>query len=226
MKLNVWGPDRPRKLQEPAYWRQPLLWNRKAAEMGIRHKVFCGSMCDVFEDHRQLSWLRESLWELIEETPSLDWLLLTKRPQNIARMMPLRWWDKFPRNIWLGVSASTQKEFDSGWLALSSECFPFSPSVLFISLEPLLEPISLGPVVEKVDDLDDEEWWARAPDWVIVGAESGPHRRPFDLPWAESIYEECQRFGIFYFGKQASGHRPGVPLLIGGMERKEFPHER
>lgn len=91
-KLPIWGADAPRKIASEAMWRQPLLWNRRAGEKGVRERVFCASMADVFEDYRgpdmaQVVQARARLWETIEATPHLDWLLLTKRPENMRRML-------------------------------------------------------------------------------------------------------------------------------------------
>jgi protein gp37 len=81
---DVWGARAPRRELSEAYWRQPLAWNAKALRTGKRTRVFCASMADVFEDRRDLDARRERLWRLINDTPRLDWLLLTKRPQILA----------------------------------------------------------------------------------------------------------------------------------------------
>ena len=88
-----WGPHAPRTRTKT--WGNPVKWNRQAEEQGKRFRVFCASLADVFDNHRSIdpAWRRE-LWLLIESTPHLDWLLLTKRPQNIAKMLPSDWGDK------------------------------------------------------------------------------------------------------------------------------------
>ena len=87
-----WGPEGERKLTSDANWRKPLTWNRKAATAGERPRVFCASLADVFDNQAPQAW-RRRLWSLILDTPNLDWLLLTKRPQNISKMMPWNWLD-------------------------------------------------------------------------------------------------------------------------------------
>jgi protein gp37 len=92
-----------------------------------------------------------------------------------------------------------------------------------VSVEPMLGPIdnlrqALGnyhvfPGGQEISQIS----------WVIVGAESGPNRRPFCRHCAEDVYRQCQAAGVPFFGKQDSGLRPGVPLLIHGQEIKEFP---
>ena len=87
---NVWGPKPERRLLSDNHWRQPLKWNRDAANAAERPRVFCASMADVFEDRDELIEHRDRLFDLIEATPKLDWLVLTKRPQNVARQSSCR----------------------------------------------------------------------------------------------------------------------------------------
>lgn len=107
---EVWGPaaTTPRRLFGEAHWREPLTWNRQAQKQGHRRNVFCASMADVFEEHPAVVGERERLWRLIGETPWLNWLLLTKRPENIARLSPWRS-GPWPDNVWLGASIGLQK---------------------------------------------------------------------------------------------------------------------
>ena len=79
---KLWGPKAPRRFLSDAYWMEPIKWNREAKQQGHRARVFCASMADVFEARSDLNASRERLWKLIEETPQLDWLLLTKRPET------------------------------------------------------------------------------------------------------------------------------------------------
>ena len=120
--FGSWEPGAPRKRTSAAYWRQPLAWDREARKYGnshscaagVRRRVFCNSMSDVFDNQVPESWRRD-LFKLIDATPNLDWLLLTKRPQNIAKMMPRQGCasDAYPLpNVWLGVTAETQQEHD------------------------------------------------------------------------------------------------------------------
>ena len=94
-----WGKDETRRFFGDSHWNEPRKWNAAAAEMGERRKVFCASMADVFEDRADLGSQRARLFALIEETPHLDWLLLTKRPQNVRSMVPLRWLDAWPASV-------------------------------------------------------------------------------------------------------------------------------
>ena len=116
-KLAEWGAGAPRRVQSDSYWRKPLGWNKKAAKEGVRRRVFCASMADVFDNAAPLSE-RQRLWALIWATPNLDWQILTKRPENIAKMLPTDWGDGWP-NVWLGISAEDQERYDHRWPILA-----------------------------------------------------------------------------------------------------------
>lgn len=114
-----WGPRGTRVITSAANWAQPLKWSRAAAKAGVKRAVFCASLADVFKDNRpatggedrgihDLDGARAALWALIEATPHLVWLLLTKRPQNINAMVPPAWLEKWPENVWTGGSAGSQ----------------------------------------------------------------------------------------------------------------------
>lgn len=213
---NLWGDKKPRRTLSDGHWDQPLKWNRKAAESGERPRVFCASMCDVFEDRRDLDPVRERLWALIDATPNLDWLLLTKRPENIGPMLAT----EQRANVWLGVTAVTQ-----GWLdTRASLLLEHEAAVHFVSAEPLREAVDLEP-------------WLRGPGrrltWVIVGGESGPKARPFALDWARAIKAQCAAADVAFFCKQLGrvaieiGERPVARELTlkdkKGGDMAEFP---
>ncbi len=194
-----WGPLAPRQITSETNWRKPLAWNRKAAEAGERHRVFCASLADVF-DNQAPCGARYRLWKLIDQTPDLDWLLLTKRPENITRMLPSafdlpEWGDGWP-NVWLGISAEDQVRYDHRWPILDS-----IPAVVkFVSYEPALGPLTL---------MDHDT----VPDWLIWGGESGAGARPMAPGWASSITVECLNLGVAVFGKQW-GQYGNHPLVV------------
>lgn len=212
-KLPIWGGEESsRKMQSDRYWRDPIAWNRRAAKIGRRERVFCASMSDVFEDRRDLDASRERLWKLIEETPALNWLLLTKRPQHAKAMAP--WKGPWPRNIWLGTTTENQ--------ACVNERIPFllenDVAVRFISCEPLLEAIDLGP------------WLGRdRVTWAIVGGESGKGARPMPNDWARSVRDQCQKAGVAYFYKQTGDWFEddlAYPRFLGRTERTDAAGRR
>jgi len=193
------------------YWRQPLAWHRAAERDNVRRRVFCASMADVFEHHSILDGPRERLWDLIERTPSLDWLLLTKRPQNMARMLPRQWLDHPRDNVWLGTSAESQV-----WADLRIPRLLSVPAVVhFVSAEPLIGPLNLTPYLGG-DGVN----------WVIGGGESGAGYRPMDVEWVRGLISQCQRSGAAYFHKQGSARYPGRGEEIDGRLWHEFPTGR
>ncbi len=182
-----WGDSGTRSRTKT--WRDPIKWNREAEKAGERHKVFCMSLADVFEDRPELEPWRADLFELIDKCGSLDWLLLTKRPENIIGM-----WPGFMsrENVWLGTSIANQRNADE-CLPRLLECRGLSP-VLFVSLEPQIGDVTLREFMGQ-----------GGCDWVITGGESkqGPmDPRPFNLQWARRTQKECQVFDRPWFFKQ------------------------
>lgn len=206
---DVWGKSTDRRFFGNKHWDEPLKWNDKAASVGVRRRVFCGSMMDVFEDRDDLSEAQYRLVDLIEATESLDWLLLTKRPENVKNIVPWGHVQPWPLNVWLGVSVEDQKRADERIPKL----LKIPAAVRFLSCEPLLGPVSFRWA--KWDDWSDGNGrrrhvinhldGLRGIHWVIVGGESGPGRRPMDPEWTRSIWRECQEAGVAFFGKQGSG---------------------
>lgn len=187
--FSVWGKDTPRRELSEVHWHQPYKWQRAAELEGVRRRVF-PSMCDPFEfrgqDEKasgQIGRLRGDFFCLIEGTPSLDWLLLTKRPQNVRRMVPDRWHCGAPGNVWIGATIE-----DRAHLWRLDQLRRVAARVRFLSIEPLLE--DLGPL-----DL-------AGIDWVIVGGESGPKARPMRPDWVRSIRDQCAVAGVPFFFKQ------------------------
>lgn len=180
-----WGPHAARTRTKT--WGNPVKWNRQAAESGERPRVFCASLADVFDNHRSIqdAWRRE-LWALIRQTPNLDWLLLTKRPQNIARYLPADWGDGY-ENVWLGCTVEDQTEYDRRKSHLTA-----IPAVVhFLSMEPLQGHVDLRG--------------AEGLEWVIVGGESGNHYRPADPDWFRSLRDQCSAAGVAFLFKQWEG---------------------
>lgn len=183
-----WGPPAttPRLMRSPSYWKQPERWNRDAAKAGARRRVFCSSLSDVFEDHPGVVADRIRLFALIEQTPNLDWQLLTKRPENMARLAPRSWETRWPDNVWAGTTAENAE-----MLARRAPYLRQIPArVRFLSCEPLLEP------------LEDFVLYADGIHWVIAGGESGSKARRYMLDWARRLSCDCADLGIAFFHKQ------------------------
>lgn len=186
------------------HWAEPLAWERKAAKTGKPMRVFCASMADVFDNEIDRA-VRERLWALIRKTPNLRWQLLTKRIGNAPKMLPKDWGDGYP-NAWLGISIVNQDEADRDIPKL----LDMDAAIRFISYEP-----ALGPVVFKrawFDNQGESEFDVLPTiGWVIVGGESGPKARPFDLAWARSIISQCRAAGVPCFVKQLGARPLDVP---------------
>ena len=139
----------------------------------------------MFEWDKALSVWRAKLWHVIEETPNLDWLLPTKRPHLVRRLMP--WNDHWPNNVWLGTTAEDQ--------ATLKKRLPFlveNPSrIRFLSCEPLLDAMELTP-----DLASDSVQWVRA------DGESGANARPYDPQWVRDIRDSCLEFNVPFHFKQ------------------------
>ena len=258
LTLGVWGPNGTRVVASESAWREPLKWDRAAKAAGERHRVFCASLADVYEDWQggkdypgemvnakggRLSinasgqvwsydtdgppeddWgvraytmgdARRRLFRLIERTPNLDWLLLTKRPENVLRM-----WNEghsealdrpWPSNVWLGTSVESQATAD----ARIPHLLRAPAAVRFLSCEPLLGPVDLTNVSGARDESPDHlnaltgvMTTSHPPqagprvDWVIVGGESGPGARPMHPDWARSLRDQCRAADVAFHFKQ------------------------
>jgi protein gp37 len=218
---HLWQGDRRRT--SAANWQQPLKWNRQAERDGCRFRVFCASLADVFDNQVPARW-RHDLWHRIDQTPHLDWLLLTKRPQNVAKMLPdtatgvKPWGDGWP-NVWLGTTVENQAEADRRIPHLLA----VPAAVHFLSCEPLLGPVDLttiyhdqtmtdaleGMSESNVIDAGDRyvavnPVYRRHPriDWVIAGGESGHGARPSHPAWFRSLRDQCAAAGVPFHFKQ------------------------
>ena len=197
---QLWTGDRRRT--SAAYWRRPLKWNREAAASGKPRRVFCASLADVFDNQVPVEW-RWDLWSLVRATPHLTWMLLTKRPQNIAKMLPFGW--RLPgerpspftsvwSNVWLGTTAENQIEWDRRLEHLARV-----PAVVhFASVEPMLGFIDCG----NAFDPPPEGSPYHPINWVICGGESGPGARPMHPDWARSLRDQCAAAGVPFHFKQ------------------------
>ena len=201
-----WGPHGERNRTSEDYWKEPFKWNAQARafkrEHGYRPRIFCASLADVFDNQVPKDW-RVDLFALIRKCRGLDWLLLTKRPQNIVKMLPKDWGGGY-RNVWLGVTAEDQVHFDQRWRYLQN----IPAAIKFISYEPALGPLRLP----KHDPL---------PDWLISGGESGPKARPVNPQWVRDVIADCRRRGMAPFHKQWGTYVSNPLVVEQGMSVKD-----
>lgn len=205
--LKLWEGDRYRT--GDGYWTKPLAWNRKAAAAGVRAKVFCASHADVFEDREDHRPARARLAGVVRETPWLDWLFVTKRPQNANRLWLEAWIDSWTGaesygtawapNVWLGATVEDMQRADERIPHL----LKVPARMRFLSCEPLLSEVQLGVGGAFYDygfGRDDRD--EPRIHWVIVGGESGHGARPLNPSWVKSIVNVCAAAGVPCFVKQ------------------------
>lgn len=210
-----WGPGAPRRRTSASNWELPKRWNAQAAafmnQHGRRQRVFCASLADVFDNAVDPQW-REDLFRLIEATPNLDWLLLTKRIGNVGNMLPVPFdFAKQYPNVWLGATITSQAEADRDipkLLALPAR-------VRFLSMEPLLGPVDLTSVMVANRVMRNMVPAIQRLDWVIVGGESGPGARPMHPDWARGLSEQCAVAGVPFLFKQWGEWVPRGPESMG-----------
>ena len=193
---KIWGPKAPRRFFGEAHWNGPRKWNEEAKFSGERSRVFCASMADVFEARKDLDEPRRKLWGLIEETPHLDWLLLTKRPERVLESVP--WSDRWPNNIWVGTTVEDQESAIERLPHLGR----IPAAVRFISAEPLLSELNIS------------RWLGSSIDWVITGGESGPRARPSSPSWFRSLLIQCMQSNVAFHFKQWGDWAPGQGINL------------
>jgi protein gp37 len=228
----IWGVHAERHHTADSTWAMPKRWNDQHeaffAQHGRRQRVFCASLADVFDNQVPEQW-RTDLFELIRLTPNLDWLLLTKRPQNIVRMVRssgaiagngARY---LPDNVWLGTTAEDQIRANQNIPALLRTRSELGARVLFLSMEPLLGPVDLHLFKTTVEErLRVQRELASTPgefqrlssrgemlNWIIVGGESGPNARECQVSHIRGIVQQSKAAGLPVFVKQLGAQPRG-----------------
>ena len=196
----TWGADGQRWIRTEAALKELRQYDAAAAKNQTRYRIFINSMSDVFEDRRDLDAPRAALFAIAPTLKNLDLLLLTKRPEQAKHLLPEAWKrPNFPANIWIGTTIENQDQMQLRGAHLYAIAALFSPQVIFISAEPLLEEINLKLMNVYRDSL-----------WVICGGESGPHARPMHPAWARSLRDQCQKLGVPFYFKQWGEWLPGT----------------
>jgi protein gp37 len=207
-----WGAGEPRRRTSLHNWNQPLKWNKQAPESEFAGRkgfwpVFCASLADVFDNEVPDEW-RTDLWDLIDATPNLSWLLVTKRIGNVRSMIPDRWGVRLPDHVRILITVTDKAEADRDipkLLALRCKNG--------ISYEPALGPVDwenwLNMRVANIIPTGGIDGHRRI-DWIIIGGESsqgGVKARPFNIEWAVNTIRQCKAAGVPVFMKQL-GSRP------------------
>lgn len=238
---DVWGNDKSRRMINSAF-SDLHKYQRLAVEAGEIHRVFIGSMMDIFEKPMPMvdkqgnpvdmglltirpltGLLRFNLFAIVDLLPNLLLLLLTKRPSNINKMILEKWIKDPPPNIMYGTSPCDQETFDTLWPQLARV-----NGRRFLSVEPMLGPVQLKsycPYCEKMllgslsPTCGSCHTPTIRPDWVICGGESGHGKRPMNVDWARDLRDQCEAARVPFFMKQIDKVQP-IPddLMI-----RQFP---
>ena len=246
---DIWGKENPREDHRVGATKLALKLNHKAyleasdaeacgRDPGPRPRVFCSSMSDWLDDEVPVEWLADLL-DVICRTPHLDWLLLSKRPENWrARLEMARDYQRskltqgilmvsgwlagvLPANAWIGTSVENQEAADKR----IPELLKIPAKVRFLSCEPLLGPVDLDRWIYGTHkSLRDKDGNPPArPNWIICGGESGQHARPMNPEWARSLRDQCQTAGVTFFMKQMGGTRKPFSEIPEDLNIKQFP---
>lgn len=243
-KRVQWGPHGVRSMTKSPMAALRAIAKRARKE-GRRLRVFINSLADTADNHRSIpEGVRAQIFMAAKLLPEIDLLILTKRPQNLQRILPLDWGNGYP-NVWLGTTVENQEE-----AARRIPHLLATPAALrFLSCEPLLGPVDLlkneewavmrphGTEYDKYNPLtgmweyDADETGSSTScgfgpriNWVICGGESGAKARPMDAAWAESLRDQCRAAGVAFFMKQMGGVRKPFPEIPGDLLVREFPN--
>lgn len=195
-----WGVGQPRQRTAPANWKLPYRWDRAAKSASRIDTVFCLSLGDIWDNEVPESWRREA-FNVMDNTPNLLYLLLSKRIGNAVKMCD---GNPLPRNAALGSTFGNQEEYDRDRIKLKQAGETLGARFTFASIEPMLGPI----ILDK-----------NAPDWIICGGESGRNAREMNPQWARDLRDASARFSRAFFMKQMTSKKP-IPddLLV-----RQFP---
>lgn len=225
---DIWGNDKPRK-EIKAVFSDLDKYQKLAKEANEIHRVFVGSMMDIFEKPMPLidskgntrrydtAKIRELFFMNIDfgKYPNLMFLLLTKRPSNINKYIPESWKDGAPENVMFGTSPVNQATANKLIIQLAKV-----KGKRFVSIEPQLDDVDLMQPAIDGDVANGRliDWV----DWVIQGGESGHHKRPFNLSWAYSMKKDCHFMNVPYFFKQIDK----IQQIPTDLQVREFPTTR
>lgn len=188
---QIFGPNTRRNFVK-CVWKDLPRWDKQARDRGKELKVFVMSMGDFFEklsenhpDHDQMEMVRHQACHLMQKTTNLHYLLLTKRISNVKKMVPDSWLERWPRHIRLGVSVGTQRDADRDVPRLLE-----IPCHNFLSMEPLLEEVTIAKWLKSTYMTPEETWI----EWAITGGESGSKNQPIRAGhpnWYRRLRDEC-----------------------------------
>jgi protein gp37 len=223
-----WGPNAPRWMRVEAAVAEAMKLAHKAAG-GPRPRVFASSMSDLFEDRPDLDEARLEAFDTMRQTPGMDWLLLTKRPELVMDLiarakflavekgrdprwsLTFAWLDAWtnghaPENVWMGTTVENQEwaEKRLGWL------INIPAKVRFLSVEPMLGPIDLDGIWGYPGSAEGEDLERWPIHWVIAGGETKSGSRPPDIRWFRSLRDQCWKARVPFFFKAWGDWAPAM----------------
>jgi protein gp37 len=191
-------------------WRENMKYRLMAPPGGGRPRIFVNSLSDTFDNQVPEDW-RVAMFKDIKICVEGDYLLLTKRPQNILKMLPPDWGEGYP-NVWIGATVENQTEA----MRRIPQLLAVPAAKRFLSCEPLLGEVDLTKVWATLPSACTSEGMSllntlqpsdegRRIDWVICGGESGSMYRDMNPAWARSLRDQCAAAGVPFFMKQMTG---------------------
>jgi protein gp37 len=178
----------PKMLELPLGWKKP-------------QTIFVNSMSDLFHDDVPVDYIKR-VFDVMARAHWHRFQVLTKRAERLAELAPELSWTA---NVWMGVSVE-----NADYLWRIDHLRETSAAVKFLSLEPLLGPLSTLNL--------------RGIDWVIVGGESGFHARPMNEAWVVEIRQQCRHARVPFFFKQWGGvNKKRAGRLLDGRTWDEMP---
>jgi protein gp37 len=195
-KRVTWGAGEDRARTSLNNWKEPLRLDRLARNAGRIDRVFCLSLGDIWDNEVDPIWRRDA-FSIMERTPNLLYLLLSKRIGNAIKMCdPFAGLPGLPSNCALGATMVNQDEWGRDIDKLKRAGERLGARFTFASVEPMLGPIDTH---------------GELPDWVIAGGESGPNARPMHPDWARGLRDQCVNAGVPFFFKQWGEWSPFAP---------------
>ncbi|HEY2010568.1 MAG TPA: phage Gp37/Gp68 family protein [Rhizomicrobium sp.] len=236
MGKDLWGAGKPRHRTSVSNWKKARQWNKTPAQLigsqwpGRKPRVFAASLADIFDNEIDPAW-RDDFWALVRETPNLQWLIVTKRIGNAAKMLPADWGNGYP-NVTLIITVANQPEADRDVIKLL-----LTPALSRgLSVEPMLGHMHLGYLGWPASPsrrrdgynaligarYDNGGMVERLPklDWVICGGESGPGARPMHPNWARALRDQCAAAEIPFHFKQWGEWAPADQVPFTGFDHK------
>jgi protein gp37 len=211
MGKNLWGRNARRMFTGDAYWKRLDKLERLASDLGHPIKIFVNSMSDLFEilcdghpDIAAMDQARNRMFQEIENRPGLIFILCTKRPQNVLKLVPPSWQRRFPDNVWVLATAGTQQNVN----AFVPILLTIPAAVRGLSVEPILGPVTLPQAFLGL----------KSRGWVICGGESGRKDepvRPSHPDWAMNLRDQCDQAGVPFFYKQVGDWLHGSMIPVG-----------